>query len=182
MGRCWYLDQSGYFSYQYVHYKVEGEYFVLLLLPVPFSLIFHHKVPAVPASDVGQTIFLFNAIEPGTFNAIVQPVLQYGPSAAGGGSFWAVASWYISSSNEVFFTTPISVEVDQELTGVISLTGNSGSVFDYTTSFTGIDGKYPLCDQASQKISKNTFRYHLGRERRRAARLGHGDVGGVCDL
>lgn len=33
-------------------------------------------VPPVPQSQHGQTIFLFNSIEPATFDAIMQPVLQ----------------------------------------------------------------------------------------------------------
>lgn len=53
------------------------------------------KVPAAPTTNHQQTIFLFNSIEPASGNAILQPVLQYGPSAAGGGSYWAVASWYV---------------------------------------------------------------------------------------
>ena len=49
-------------------------------------------VPPEPRTANGQTIFLFNGIQNSTM--IYQPVLQWGPSAAGGGSYWAVASWY----------------------------------------------------------------------------------------
>src|SRR5271170_5945542 len=55
-------------------------------------------VPPAPTTNNGQTIFLFNSIEPGTYNAILQPVLQWGPSYAGGGAFWTVASWYLVGS------------------------------------------------------------------------------------
>ncbi|KAJ7104990.1 hypothetical protein C8R44DRAFT_886994 [Mycena epipterygia] len=48
------------------------------------------KVPAVPATNHGQTVFLFNSIEPNSGDAILQP---YGPSAARGGAFWALATW-----------------------------------------------------------------------------------------
>src|SRR5205085_442159 len=49
-------------------------------------------VPPAPASDSGQTIFLFNGIQNSAF--ILQPVLQWGPSYAGGGSYWTIANWY----------------------------------------------------------------------------------------
>ncbi|MGB8382174.1 MAG: hypothetical protein WCG47_13210 [Dermatophilaceae bacterium] len=49
-------------------------------------------VPPAPRTDNGQTVFLFNGIQNSTM--IYQPVLQWGPSAAGGGSRWSVASWY----------------------------------------------------------------------------------------
>ncbi|MDQ1536442.1 MAG: hypothetical protein QOE58_835, partial [Actinomycetota bacterium] len=45
------------------------------------------RVPAAPSTSIGQTIFLFNGIQNSTM--IYQPVLQWGPSAAGGGANWA---------------------------------------------------------------------------------------------
>ncbi|KAJ7493845.1 hypothetical protein FB451DRAFT_449591 [Mycena latifolia] len=97
------------------------------------------KVPAVPAANHGQTVFLFNSIEPNSGTAILQPVLQYGPSAAGGGAFWAVATWYLDSSN-TFFTTPVRTSVGATLNGVITLTSSSGSSFSYTSAFSNIAG------------------------------------------
>jgi len=44
-------------------------------------------VPNAPSSN-GGTIFLFNGIAPTAQNWILQPVLQYGVSAAGGGNYW----------------------------------------------------------------------------------------------
>ena len=55
--------------------------------------------PGPRARTHGQTIFLFNGIEPGDFSHILQPVLQWGPSAAGGGASWSVASWYVGGGN-----------------------------------------------------------------------------------
>ena len=49
-------------------------------------------VPPAPIAEDGQIIFLFNGIQNSTM--IYQPVLQWGVSAAGGGNYWAVASWY----------------------------------------------------------------------------------------
>ncbi|KAJ7063830.1 hypothetical protein C8F01DRAFT_1129472 [Mycena amicta] len=96
-------------------------------------------VPPVPATNHGQTIFLFNSIEPNSGNAIIQPVLQYGPSAAGGGSFWGVASWYLVGSS-VFNTAVTRVSAGATLNGVITLTSSSGSSFNYVTSFSNVAG------------------------------------------
>ncbi|KAJ7153332.1 hypothetical protein C8R46DRAFT_1301747 [Mycena filopes] len=96
-------------------------------------------VPPVPAANHGQTVFLFNSIESSAGDAIIQPVLQYGPSAAGGGAFWAVASWYLDSTN-VFITTPVPTSAGATLNGIITLTNSSGTKFDYNTQFTNIAG------------------------------------------
>lgn len=52
-------------------------------------------VPPAPATWNNQLIYLFNSIEPSNGDAIMQPVLQYGLSQAGGGQSWGVASWYL---------------------------------------------------------------------------------------
>ncbi|KAJ7779777.1 hypothetical protein B0H16DRAFT_725521 [Mycena metata] len=96
-------------------------------------------VPPVPATDNGQTIFLFNSIEPNAGDAIIQPVLQFGGSAAGGGSYWAVATWYLDSAN-TFFTTPVQTSAGATLNGVITLTGSSGSSYNYLSQFSNIPG------------------------------------------
>ncbi|KAJ7458624.1 hypothetical protein FB451DRAFT_1508081 [Mycena latifolia] len=96
-------------------------------------------VPPVPVAQHGQTIFLFNSIEPASGDAILQPVLQYGPSAAGGGDFWAIATWYLFG-DETFLTSPVTVDVGQSLTGTISLVGQTDSTYSYSAQFAGIDG------------------------------------------
>ncbi|KAJ6607678.1 hypothetical protein B0H10DRAFT_543393 [Mycena sp. CBHHK59/15] len=96
-------------------------------------------VPPEPETWNDQTVFLFNSIEPSTGDAIMQPVLQYGPSAAGGGQFWAVASWYLYQDN-TYFTTPIQVDVGQELDGLITLVAQDGSAYNYNCEFTNIAG------------------------------------------
>ncbi|KAJ7191320.1 hypothetical protein GGX14DRAFT_600785 [Mycena pura] len=77
-------------------------------------------VGSFAATYRGQTVFLFNAIEPATSSTIVQPVLQYGPSNAGGGGYWTVANWYVFNGN-AFFTSPVRVSVGQTLHGKIQL-------------------------------------------------------------
>ncbi|KAJ6465425.1 hypothetical protein C8R45DRAFT_1023135 [Mycena sanguinolenta] len=96
------------------------------------------SVPPVPANFDGQTLFLFNSIEPATFDAIMQPVLQYGGSAAGGGEYWAVANWYLYGDN-TFFTTPVQVNPGQQLVGEVGLVGTSGNTYNYNSAFTNLD-------------------------------------------
>jgi hypothetical protein len=54
-------------------------------------------VPVDPPNDTGQTLYFFNAFTPGDGTKIIQPVLQWGPSPAGGGSSWAVAAFFVAS-------------------------------------------------------------------------------------
>jgi len=51
------------------------------------------SVPSLPTST-GGTIFFFPGSEPDDGSTILQPVLQYGASASGGGDYWTAASWF----------------------------------------------------------------------------------------
>jgi hypothetical protein len=94
-------------------------------------------VPPAPSTNSGQTIFLFNGIESATW--IVQPVLQWGPSDAGGGRFWTVASWLADGASGPAFYSPLRrVTVGQNLVGEITLTGTTGPKFTYNCKFLGI--------------------------------------------
>jgi hypothetical protein len=94
-------------------------------------------VPPPPATQSGQTIFLFNGIQ--NESMIYQPVLQWGPSAAGGGSFWAVASWYADGQGgQSFYSSLVPVTPGQVLVGVMTETGQSAQGFSYNCQFTGI--------------------------------------------
>ena len=98
-------------------------------------------VPPAPSTDSGQTIFLFNGIQNyGTNYGILQPVLQWGPSAAGGGSYWSIASWYVTSGGDAFHTTLIQVDEGDVLIGLMTFTGQSGTGFNYRSEFQGIGG------------------------------------------
>jgi hypothetical protein len=98
-------------------------------------------VPPAPAHDDGQLIYLFNGIQNyGANFGILQPVLQWGASPAGGGAYWAVASWYVTSSGAAFYTPAVKVNEGDTLTGVMTLTGKSGALFNYTSEFDGIAG------------------------------------------
>ncbi len=98
-------------------------------------------VPGPPQSTTGlQNIFIFNAVaksEGGSDGDIMQPVLQWGASYAGGSNSWTIASYYGWAGNQYFaFTTPVPVTTTS-VTGVINYTGLTGTSFNYNVSFTG---------------------------------------------
>lgn len=98
-------------------------------------------VPPAPTTSSGQTIFLFNGIDPiDPSQAILQPVLQWGVSHAGGGAYWSVASWYVLGSGQAFYTPLVQVNPGDVLVGVMTLTANSGGLFSYESEFQGIAG------------------------------------------
>ncbi|CAK5266329.1 unnamed protein product [Mycena citricolor] len=82
-------------------------------------------------------------------NAILQPVLQYGSSAAGGGSYWAVATWYLVG-NSVMYTNPVRVSAGANLNGIITLKSHSGSSYNYVSSFTNVGSTSLTVNGAAQ--------------------------------
>lgn len=96
-------------------------------------------VPPAPAASSGQTVFLFNGIQnTGANFGILQPVLQWGISAAGGGTYWAVASWYVTSSGHAFHSNLVRVNTGAKLVGIMTQTGVSGANHNYESTFQGI--------------------------------------------
>jgi hypothetical protein len=58
------------------------------------------QVPAAPSSATSyEVVFLFPAFENSAETAILQPVLQFGESGAGGGQYYSIAPWYIDHLN-----------------------------------------------------------------------------------
>jgi Repeat of unknown function (DUF346) len=95
-------------------------------------------VPPEPSTHSGQTIFLFNAIQNSTM--IFQPVLQWGKSGAGGGDYWAVASWYADGTGGVAFYSSLErVAPGDVLVGIMSTGGPAAhGLFSYNSYFHGI--------------------------------------------
>jgi hypothetical protein len=97
-------------------------------------------VPPPPSTQSDQTIFLFNGIQNSDW--IYQPVLQWGTSAAGGGNYWSIASWYVDGSDgpetTALFTDLVRVTPGDTLVGVMALTRQNGNLFDYNCFFQGI--------------------------------------------
>jgi hypothetical protein len=103
----------------------------------------HFRVPPYPRVDSGQTLFIFNVAQPAHYRSALLPVLQYGRSAAGGGNYWAVATWYITSRC-VYHTPLAQVEIAAPLYAAINLTHvnqhpRRPTTYDYAARFSGIE-------------------------------------------
>ena len=103
------------------------------------SFVTTWTVPQAPSTNSGQVVFLFNGIQnTGQDLGILQPVLQWGVSAAGGGNVWSVASWYVTSGGQAFHTTLVPVSTGTVLVGRMTQTGSAGGLFNYSSAFQGI--------------------------------------------
>jgi hypothetical protein len=95
-------------------------------------------VPPLPTDDF-QTIFIFIGLQ--NNNHIVQPVLQYGVSGAGGGAYWSALSFFAGGqSDPAKYSSVITVTPGQPLTAVISGTPSGAGTLDYQCYFVGLDG------------------------------------------
>lgn len=97
-------------------------------------------VPPAPATQSRQTIFIFNSLADAAQDDIVQPVLQWGAAAPGGGNYWAVANWYVDPSGNAFYSSLVPVEEGTALVGKIALRDQSEGSFNYLAEFEGIPG------------------------------------------
>ena len=97
------------------------------------------NVPPPPSTYDGQTLFLFNSIEPASGIAILQPVLQYGLSEAGGGEWWGIASWFVVG-DQAYYTGLYYVPSGTFLAGEIRLTRRQKRRFSYSADFYGYSG------------------------------------------
>jgi hypothetical protein len=90
-------------------------------------------VPAAPKSN-GATVFLFPSIMPNdNGTAILQPVLQWGPSAAGGGSYWTIASWFVPPNGAEAWTSPLLYTASgRVLTGTMKRSSGTSSKWTIT--------------------------------------------------
>lgn len=92
------------------------------------------SVPRIPETVDGQILYLFNSMEPDTFESVIQPVLQFGTTPAGGGNYWAIASWFVIGS-DVYYTPLTQVLPGRSLTGVITLEKTMKDLDTNATSF-----------------------------------------------
>jgi hypothetical protein len=84
-------------------------------------------VPPAPATAEGQTLFFFPGFEDyADVISIVQPVLQFGPSAAGGGNYWAVASWNCCLNGYAWNSKLLNVSSGDTILGTITSTCKAG--------------------------------------------------------
>jgi len=90
-------------------------------------------VPSNPTQQDLQTVFLFTGFQneyldessPEAVINIIQPVIQFGPSAAGGGNYWTMASWYVTSTGQALYSTLTPINAGDTIVGTMSLQGGS---------------------------------------------------------
>jgi len=107
-------------------------------------------VPPTPTDQALQTLFLFTGFQnsflaSGAGVSIIQPVLQWGKSAAGGGAYWAIASWFVSSSNAVY-SQILKVAVGDTILGNMTLDA-ANSKWTISTNDTTLGISTPLTVQ-----------------------------------
>jgi len=98
------------------------------------------QVPPSPIEQ-NQLIYLFIGLENSAYSEIIQPVLQWGQSPAGGGSYWSIASWWVTSSGQGLFSSLVPVNVgDNIIVSLSNLGGGSWSIvsLDLTNSKSSI--------------------------------------------
>jgi hypothetical protein len=97
-------------------------------------------VPEPPTSENDQLIYLFNGLESKTGSYIIQPVLQWGVSIAGGGSHWSISNWFVGFPNSgiAFYGPLFEVYPNQELHGLITAQKQINGLFTYRSSFENI--------------------------------------------
>jgi len=94
-------------------------------------------VPSNPVQQALQTLFLFTGLQnyydsnsqtsPQASTTIIQPVLQWGESEAGGGKNWYIASWYVGGGNAVYSELK-QVAPNNQLIGNMTLTKGQWSI------------------------------------------------------
>lgn len=118
-------------------------------------------VPPQPSANDNQTIFLFNAMQPDSAAHILQPVLQWGKSYAGGGNYWSITNWYADGQGGASVVGPslIQVEPGTVLQGIMNCTGQtqtaSGVEYNYQSSFVG----YPAADVVQTDAPELTWAF-----------------------
>jgi hypothetical protein len=91
------------------------------------SLTAKWTVPPAPTLN-GATVFLFPSVEPSdSGGAIVQPVLQWGSSVAGGGNSWTIASWFVPGNGIALFSPLVYTAAGRTLTGTMTRGSSSAS-------------------------------------------------------
>ena len=79
-------------------------------------------VPPEPSREDDQLLYLFNGLQDSPVTQILQPVLQWGRSPAGGGNSWALASWLVTAAGDAFRTQKlVEVQPGTVITGLMKL-------------------------------------------------------------
>jgi hypothetical protein len=92
-------------------------------------------VPPSPTSNDGQCDYFFPGFEDSNdVQSIVQPVLQWGGGCyISGGAYWQLASWNCCMSGTTWHSTPLDVNVGDNILGTIAPTCKPGK--NYCTTW-----------------------------------------------
>jgi len=101
------------------------------------SLYGEWAVPPNPTGADSQTLFFWNGVEDSSYNAVLQPVLQFGRSYAGGGYDWELASWYVDDSGTALFSTLLKVVAGDTILGNNVVQADGTWVITGTSKTTG---------------------------------------------
>jgi len=86
------------------------------------------KVPPAPTAQDGQVLFFFPGFEDySDVISIVQPVLQFGASAGGGGNYWAMESWNCCINGQAWYSPLLQVSAGDTIFGAITSNCKPGS-------------------------------------------------------
>jgi len=98
-------------------------------------------VPQNPKELKVQTLFLFTGFQnfylsdsPNEIVSIIQPVLQWGPSEAGGGNYWSIASWFVSSNGQAVYSTLKRVSTGEKIVGNMTLINQKWNIVAVSSS------------------------------------------------
>ena len=113
----------------YAHFWVADLKWTLSDKQVLREFISEWVVPEAPTEQGNQTIFYFPALHD---VAILQPVLQWGKSAIGGGEYWSVASWYVLTPFGPYKSTPpVEVKPGDRCKSKMLYKGYNGKTYQY---------------------------------------------------
>ena len=95
-------------------------------------------------------MFWWNGVEPADTSAVLQPVIQFGNSAAGGGDYWAYSSWYVSAAHGSHFSPLVKLQPGDAVTGsnavdasgAWNITASAPARAPSTLSFTPVAGAW----------------------------------------
>mmetsp|Transcript_7256 Transcript_7256/g.30873 ORF Transcript_7256/g.30873 Transcript_7256/m.30873 type:complete len:289 (+) Transcript_7256:37-903(+) len=79
-------------------------------------------VPSEPTTEKNQILYFWPGTEPGDNSFVIQPVLQWGNTPAGGGNYWAMASWYVG--DRAYFSPLIDCNVGDMVYGEMNESGS----------------------------------------------------------
>jgi len=101
------------------------------------SLVSSWKVPSAPQNRGVQILYYWNGVEPTDNQAVLQPVLQFGSTPAGGGNYWALASWFVSASHGSFFSKLVRANTGNTIVGTLHSFSNGTWTVDGTVKESG---------------------------------------------